>query len=80
MGTRVDDNRNGQVMNVKEDESSIGMPNQVDCPYESLSTDGKMRRSGSQSKIFDNNGGESKADGGGVVNHNGEVGPVTYGF
>jgi hypothetical protein len=79
MGTRVDDNRNGQVMNVKEDEASIGMPNQINCPYEPLSTGEKMRR-GAEAQIFDNNGGESKADGAGVINKNGEYGPVTYGF
>ena len=58
--------------------ASIGMPEQKEGPYEPFST-GKMRR-GKQPKVFDNNGGDSKADGAGVVDHNAETGPVTYGF
>ena len=36
-------------------------------PYEPFSTGSKMKR-GKNSKIFDNNGGDSKAQGGGTVN------------
>ena len=58
--------------------ASIGMPEQKDAPYEALST-GAMRR-GKQPKVFDNNGGTNKGRAGGVVNHNNETGPVTFGF
>ena len=68
---------NGFVFTPKD--GGIGMPDQKDCPCEPLSTGGKMRR-GKQAQIFDNNGGDSKGDGGGVVNKNAEYGPVTTGF
>lgn len=61
------------------DNSSIGMPNQINCPYESFSMGDKMKR-GKQSNIFDNNGSSNKGSEGGVVNKNGEYGAVTYGF
>ena len=76
----LETNRDGEVMNIKMDESLIGMPNQEFTPYEPFVTEGKMRRSKGQSKVFDNNGGESKADGAGVINKNGEYGSITYGF
>ena len=59
--------------------SSIGMPEQKDPPYEAFSTGSKMRR-GKNPKIFDNNGGDDKGSQGGVIDHNAEYGPVTYGF
>jgi hypothetical protein len=74
----ADINTLGKTVSTGSD-ASIGMPAQNDCPYESNST-GKMRRSKSQGKIFDNNGGDSKAGGAGVVDNNAEYGPVTYGF
>lgn len=58
----------------------IGMHEQKMNPYESFSTGGKMRRSSGQSKVFDNNGGNSKAGSAGTPNHNDEYGPVTYGY
>jgi hypothetical protein len=61
------------------DNASIGMPDQVDCPYEAFSTGDKMKR-GKQSNIFDNNGSSNKGSSGGVINNNGEYGQVTYGF
>lgn len=68
----------GKTLNVSD--SVLGMPNQKETPYEPFSTGSKMRRSANQAKIFDNNGGDSKADGAGVVDHNAEYGSVTYGF
>lgn len=73
-------NRNGRVLSSDINNSSIGMPDQKFNPWESLSTNDKMRRSSGQSEIFDNNGGTSKADGAGTINKNGEYGPITYGF
>ena len=70
---------NGHVIGTGSD-ASIGQPDQKVNPWEPFSTNEKMRRSASQARFFDNNGGESKADGGGVVNHNGEYGPQTFGF
>jgi hypothetical protein len=61
-------------------DGGIGQPDQKVNPYVPISTGDKMRRSSGQAKVFDNNGGDSKADGAGVVNKNGEYGPVTYGF
>lgn len=72
-------NRNGMVLNIKEDEESIGMHVQQTNPYVPFSEGEKMRR-GAEPEIFDNNGGTNKGSAGGVVNHNGEVGAVTYGF
>lgn len=72
-------NRNGMVLNTTIDNASIGMPDQKDTIDLEFYSGPKMRR-GKEAEIFDNNGGDSKADGGGVVNHNGEYGPVTYGF
>jgi hypothetical protein len=72
-----DINTLGKTVSTGSD-SSIGMPNQNDCPYEASST-GKMRR-GKNPKVFDNNGGDSKAGSAGVVDHNAEYGPVTFGF
>lgn len=72
--------RNGRIMDGTIDNSSIGMPDQKFNPWEPLSTGDKMRRSDGQSKVFDNNGGYSKADGAGTINKNGEYGPITYGF
>ena len=72
-------NRNGHIMNVVEDEKSIGHHDPVRTPYVPFSEGEKMRR-GADTEIFDNNGGTSKADGAGVINKNGEYGPVTYGF
>lgn len=72
-------NRNGMVLNIAMNEELIGMPDQKFGPYVPFSEGEKMRR-GAEPEIFDNNGGNSKADGGGVVNKNGEYGPVTYGF
>lgn len=74
-----EENRNGMVMNITENEESIGMPDQKFGPYEPFSEGGKMRR-GAQSEIFDNNGGTNKGEAGGVINKNGEYGPITYGF
>jgi hypothetical protein len=59
-------------------DGGIGMPEQKNTPYEAFKTDGKMRRSASQGKIFDNNGGDSKGDGGGVV-ESGYQGSVSFG-
>jgi hypothetical protein len=67
---------NGHTFTPKE--GGIGMPAQKDCPYEPLST-GKMRR-GKNPKVFDNNGGNSKADGAGTKETNDMYSSVTYGF
>jgi hypothetical protein len=40
----------------------------------------KMKRSSGQSKVFDNNGGTSKAGDAGTINPNGSYGPITYGY
>jgi hypothetical protein len=61
------------------DNASIGMPEQESSPSVPFSTGNEMRR-GKQPQIFNNNGGDSKADGGGTINKNGEYGSVTYGF
>jgi hypothetical protein len=60
-------------------EGGIGMPDQKSPPYEPFSTGEKMRR-GKNPRVFDNNGGNSKAGSAGVVNHNDNYGPVTYGY
>lgn len=74
--------RNGKIMDIVEDESSIGHHEVARNPWMPFSTGDKMRRSGSpdQQKVFNNNGGESKADGAGTINKNGEYGPITTGF
>jgi hypothetical protein len=72
-------NRNGMILNVREDEASIGMHKQFDTIDLEFNAGAKMKR-GAEAEIFDNNGGDSKADGAGVINKNGEYGPVTYGF
>jgi hypothetical protein len=61
-------------------DGGIGMPEQENTPYVDFSVGDKMRRSPCQEEIFDNNGGDSKAEGAGVVNNNANYGPVTYGF
>lgn len=71
---------NGHIMNIPEDILPIGMHKQNQNPYDSFSTGDKMRRSSGQSKVFDNNGGNSKAGDAGTINHNNETGPVTFGF
>ena len=73
-------NRNGHIMNTTEDNSLIHNIDPDRNPWEPFSTGDKMRRSQDQERFFDNNGGESKADGAGTINKNGEYGPVTYGF
>jgi hypothetical protein len=70
-------NRNGMILNAKEDGASIGMPIQNANPFVEFSTGDKMRR-GAEPQIFDNNGSTSKADGGGVV-ESGYQGPISYG-
>lgn len=77
-GIVIGGSENGSVINVGSD-SSIGMPEQKNTPYEAFSTGSKMRR-GAQSNIFDNNGGTNKGSDGGVINKNGEYGTLTYGF
>ncbi len=59
-------------------EGGIGMPDQKNN-YDFTAGD-KMKRSSGQLKVFDNNGGDSKAGDAGVINKNGDYGPVTYGF
>lgn len=71
-------NKNGHEMNISWDVLPIGMHKQVQNM--DFSTGNKMRRSSGQSKVFDNNGGNSKAEGAGTINHNGEYGPVTTGY
>lgn len=61
-------------------EGGIGQPEQATYPQEAFSTGDKMRRSPSQSKVFDNNGSSNKGEDGGTINKNGEYGPITYGF
>lgn len=73
-----DVNTVGKTITVGSD-ASIGMPTQMDAPYEPFSTGDKMRR-GKNPKVFDNNGGTNKGSAGGVVNHNGEYGAISYGF
>ena len=75
-------NENGVDMSVAnfEDNSgnaSIGLPIQKEN-YDG-NTSPTMRRSPSQKKIFDNNGGTSKAGDAGTVNGNSSYGSVTYG-
>ena len=53
-------------MSESEYNVNIGMPKQKDTPSEPFSTGDKMRR-GKEPQIFDNNGGESKAAGGGTA-------------
>jgi hypothetical protein len=65
-------------MNIDENVLPIGMHEQKNN-YDAPSGD-KMRRSNGQSKVFDNNGGDSKAGDAGVVNGNSGYGPVTYGY
>ena len=62
-------NRNGRVLNISMDEKSIGMPDQKFNPYAPDST--------ASGKLFPNG---SAPNEGGVVNKNGEYGPITYGF
>ena len=65
-----------------EDDSgrdAIGMHIQEDSDDLEHSAPPKMKR-GKNPKPFDNNGGESKADGAGTVDHNAEYGNITYGF
>ena len=71
-------NENGFTFTPKE--GGIGHHEQDFPPYVDLSTGDKMRRSSGQSKVFDNNGGNSKAEGAGVVNNNAAYGPLTFGF
>ncbi len=71
-------NKNGHEMNISWDVLPIGMHKQVQNM--DFSTGNKMRRSSGQSKVFDNNGSTNKGSAGGTINHNGEYGPVTYGY
>lgn len=73
---------NGQVLNISVNNSLIGQPDQKENPYVSFSMGEKMRRSGTkdQTQVFDNNGSSNKGSAGGVINNNGEYGPITYGF
>lgn len=59
-------------------EGGIGMPNQVQNM--DFTAGDKMKRSSGQAKVFDNNGGNSKAGDAGTINKNGSYGPITYGF
>jgi hypothetical protein len=68
--------RNGRIMNITMDEKSIGMPDQKFNPWEPLS-EGAMRTSPASAKLFPNG---TPPNEGGVVNKNGEYGPITYGF
>lgn len=70
---------NGHVMNIPENVLPVGMHEQNQNPYVDFSTGEKMRR-GSNPKVFDNNGGTSKAGDAGTINNNGSYGPITYGF
>jgi len=71
-----DINTVGKILEVSD--TVIGMHDQKTPPYEVVST-GAMRR-GKNPKVFDNNGGDNKGSQGGVIDHNAEYGPVTYGF
>jgi len=71
-------NRNGRVLSSDINNSSIGMPDQKENMI--FNTGAKMVRGTTDSSVFDNNGGDSKADGAGTINKNGDYGPVTYGF
>ena len=73
------DLRDGGVIKASEDGTdTVHYAENVRTPYEAFST-GKMRR-GKQAKVFDNNGGDSKAGDAGTVNNNSQYGAVTYGF
>lgn len=69
---------NGHTMNISEDSMPVGMHKQVQNM--DFSAGVKMKRSSGQSKVFDNNGGDSKAGDAGTINNNGSYGPVTYGY
>lgn len=71
-------NRNGQVLDISLDVMPIGMHVQKENMI--FNTAENMVRGTTDHKVFDNNGGESKAEGAGTINKNGEYGPVTYGF
>ena len=74
------DNPNGFIMNIPEDVMPIGMHQQNTNPFVDFSTGEKMRR-GANPRVFDNNGGNSKAPmDAGVVNGNAGYGPITYGY
>lgn len=75
----VNPDNNGKVLNMDVNNSLIGMPDQKFNPYVEFSDGGKMRR-GANPSVFDNNGGTNKGEAGGVINHNSEKGPITYGF
>lgn len=60
-------------------DAAIGRHEQQVNPYVPFSDGGKMRR-GANPKVFDNNGSSNKGEAGGVVNNNGDYGPITYGF
>ena len=68
-------NENGFTFTPKD--GGIGMPDQKNN-YDGNTAD-KMRR-GANARVFDNNGGDSKAGDAGVVNKNAGYGPITYGF
>lgn len=75
---------NGKELSAKnfEDDAGrkeIGMHPQVETQDAGFNEASKMKR-GKQPKVFDNNGGDSKAAGAGVIDHNPEYGPITYGF
>ena len=69
-------NENGFTFTPKD--GGIGMPNQVQNM--DFTAGDKMTRSKGQARVFDNNGGNSKAGDAGTINKNGEYGSVTYGF
>lgn len=71
-------NRNGQVLNLDMGGLPIGMHEQQENM--DFNAGAKMDRGSTDPRVFDNNGGYSKADGAGTINKNGEYGPVTYGF
>ncbi len=69
--------RNGRIMSTDINNESIGMPDQKFNPWEPFS-EGEAQRTGPTSgKLFPNG---TPPNMGGVVNKNGEYGPVTFGF
>lgn len=72
-------NRNGMKLDMTIDNNSIGMHEQFDSIDLHRNESEKMLR-GTQPEVFDNNGGTNKGEAGGVINKNGEYGPITYGF
>ena len=68
-------NENGFTFTPKD--GGIGMHEQVQNM--DFTAGDKMTRSKGQARVFDNNGGNAKAESG-VPNHNSEKGPITYGF